>query len=242
VQKAAAESVGKSKPAKDVVHVQVEEPVFQASDLVVTGSWSLLSMVGSLVIVVFLTYFLLLTDDLFKRKLVELSGPTLSKKKLTVQMLDEIAAQIERFLLVQVFTSCIVGVVTWLALWWIGLRDAAFWGFVAGLLNSIPYFGPVIVTAGLSVVALMQFGTLYMAGLVGFVALAITTAEGWLLTPLLLSRASQMNQVAIFAGLLFWSWAWGIWGMLLAVPMLMVLKAVCDRIDTLQPIGKFLGE
>jgi predicted PurR-regulated permease PerM len=241
VARAAEETVGTGQTPRGVMRVRVDEPSFSAGEYLMSSSWTAMSVVGSAVMVVFLTYFLLVTDDLFKRKLVELS-PTLSRKKLTVQMLDEIASQIERFLLVQVFTSIVVGVCTWLVLWWLGLDDAAFWGLLAGLFNSIPYFGPVIVTAGLSVVAFLQFGTFYETALVGGASLVITSLEGWLLTPLLMSRVGQMNQVAVFVGLLFWSWMWGVWGMLLAVPMMMVIKAVCERIEGLQALGKVLGE
>ena len=76
----------------------------------------------------------------------------------------------------------------------------------------------------------------------GSIALLITSLEGWFLTPMLLSRAANMNQVAVFVGLIFWSWIWGVWGLLLAVPMLMVVKSVCDHIEDLQPVGQFLGE
>ena len=74
------------------------------------------------------------------------------------------------------------------------------------------------------------------------VALVITTLEGFFLTPALTGRVAQMNTVAVFVGLLFWSWMWGIPGMLLAVPMMMVVKAVCDHVEDLQPFGRFLGE
>ena len=97
-------------------------------------------------------------------------------------------------------------------------------------------------TAGLSVVGYLQFGTIGMSAAVAGVSLLITTLEGWLLTPVLMGRASSMNQVAVFAGLLFWSWVWGIWGMLLAVPMMMVVKVICDHVEPLQPVGHFLGD
>jgi predicted PurR-regulated permease PerM len=74
------------------------------------------------------------------------------------------------------------------------------------------------------------------------VSLLITTLEGSLLTPMLMSRAASMNSVAIFAGLLFWSWIWGIWGMLLAVPLMMVVKVICDHLDSLHPVAHLLGE
>jgi predicted PurR-regulated permease PerM len=70
----------------------------------------------------------------------------------------------------------------------------------------------------------------------------ITTLEGYWLTPLLMGRVAQMNRIAIFAGVLFWSWLWGVPGMLLAIPMMVVLKAVCDRVEELRPIGNMLGE
>jgi predicted PurR-regulated permease PerM len=191
--------------------------------------------------ILFLTYFMLLSDQLFKRKLVEIVG-TLSKKKLTVSVLEDIAGQIEQFLLIQFVTSGVVAIVTGAVLWAMGLQQAALWGLLAGIFNSIPYYGPLLVTAGLAVVGFLQFGTIPMTAAVAGVSLLITTLEGSLLTPMLLSRASAMNQVAVFAGLLFWSWIWGVWGMLLAVPMMMVIKVICDRVDALHPVGHLLGE
>jgi len=242
----AADELQKSSDAKpadrDVVRVQVEQPAFQASSYLWAGSVSMLSAVNQLIMILFLTYFMLLSDQLFKRKLVEVAGPTLTKKKITVQILEDIAAQIERFLVIEILTSAIVGFVTWGALRAMGLHQAALWGLVAGIFNSIPYYGPLLVTAVLALVGFLQFGTLGMTAAVAGVSLVITTLEGFLLTPRLIGKAAQMNTVAVFAGLLFWSWAWGIWGMLLAVPMMMVFKAVCDRVESLQPIGHLLGE
>lgn len=110
------------------------------------------------------------------------------------------------------------------------------------LFNSIPYFGPVIVAAGTAVVAFLQFGTMAMAIYVSGISLVITSVEGWLLTPWLTSRMARSNEVAVFIGLIFWSFVWGIWGTLLAVPMLVVVKAFCDRIEDLKPVGELLGE
>jgi predicted PurR-regulated permease PerM len=242
IDKTAAEAAGESQAPEGVVRVQVEAPSFSLSQYVRWGPLGAASLAGGAAMVMFLAYFLLLTDDLFKRKIVEVVGPTFAQKKLTVQVLNQIAAQIESFLRVQIFTSIAVGVATWLALWWLGVDNAAVWGLFAGLFNSIPYFGPLIVTAGLTAVAYVQFGTETMALTVAGVALAITTLEGWLLTPMLMSRVAQINPVVIFASLLFWSWLWGIWGLLLAVPIMMAVKATCDRIEGLEPVGKLLGD
>jgi len=242
LDKAAAEATAPSPTPKGVMRVQIEEPPLRASSYLWYGSMGALGVVGQAVMVAFLTYFLLVADDLFKRKLVKHIGPTLARKRLTVQILDEISKQIERFLLVQILTSVIVGIVTAAALWGLGLQDYLVWGLAAGVLNTIPYFGPIIVTAGLAVVGYLQFGTIERASLVASVALVITSLEGWLLTPALLGRVGRLNHIAIFASLLFWSWLWNVWGMLLAVPMLMVAKAVCDHIEELQPLADFLGE
>ena len=123
-----------------------------------------------------------------------------------------------------------------------GLEQAEIWGLAAGVFNSIPYFGPVIVAAGTFVVGFLQFSTIGMGAYVAGVSLVITTIEGWLLTPWLTSRTARTNEVAMFIGLIFWSFVWGIWGTLLAVPMLVVVKAFCDRIEDLKPLGELLGD
>ena len=243
VQQAADELTGTEKaPApKGVTRVQIEEPGFQASTFVWSTSMELASAANQLIMVLFMTYFMLLSDQLFKRKLVEIVG-TLSQKKATVTVLEDIAGKIEQFLVIQLATSGIVALLTGGALWAMGLQQAAFWGLLAGIFNSIPYYGPVLVTGGLALLGFLQFGTIGMTIAVAGVALLITTLEGSLLTPMLMGRAASMNQVAVFVGLLFWSWAWGVWGLLLAVPMMMVIKVVCDHVEPLQPVGHLLGE
>lgn len=230
------------KKQTGVQKVEVVQPPFRASDYLWSGGVGLLGFGGQLVLVLFLVYFFLVTGDLYKRKLVKIGGKTLSEKKITVQILDEINLQIESFMRVQVFTSFLVAVATALALWWFGVEHPIVWGILAGIFNSIPYLGPLIVTGGLGVVTFMQFDDLVKTTYVCGVAFAITSLEGFLLTPTLMGRAAQMNPVAIFVGLLFWSWIWGIWGTILAVPMLMMLKAICDHVEDLRPIGELLGE
>jgi predicted PurR-regulated permease PerM len=248
VQKAATElekaatAAAPAPPANGVQRVQVEPPPFNVSDYLVWGSLSIATAIGQFVLILFLVYFLLASGDLYRRKLVKIAGPSLTKKKITVQILSEIDAQIERFLVVQVFTSVLVAVATWLAFRALGLQQAGVWGVMAGVFNSIPYFGPVVVTGGTAIVAFMQFGTIEMTVLISGISLVITSLEGFLLTPWLTSRAARMNAVAIFVGLLFWGWVWNVWGMLLAVPMLMVIKVVCDHIEDFNAFGELLGD
>jgi predicted PurR-regulated permease PerM len=225
-----------------VQRVQVVQPAFRAADYLWTGGVGLFGFLGQFVMILFLVYFLLVTGDLYKRKLVKIAGPQLSKKKVTIQILDEINNQIESFIKVQIVASMVVAVATGAVLWWFGVRDYVVWGLLAGLFNSIPYVGPVLVTGGLGVVAFMQFDDLIKTTYVCAATFAITSLEGFLLTPALMGRAAQMNPVAVFVGLLFWTWVWGVWGTVLAVPMLMMFKAVCDHIEDLQPVGELLGE
>lgn len=232
----------REKNESGVQKVEIVEPAFRANDYLWSGGVGLLGFAGQFVLVLFLVYFFLVTGDLYKRKLVKIGGRTLSEKKITVQILDDINLQIESFMRVQVVTSFLVAVATGIALWWFDVDHPIVWGLLAGIFNSIPYLGPLIVTGGLGLVTFMQFDDLLKTAYVCGVAFAITSLEGFLLTPMLMSRAAQMNPVVIFVGLLFWSWIWGIWGTVLAVPMLMMLKAICDHVEDLQPIGELLGE
>ena len=238
----AAKAAQPAPAPTNVTRVQIVEPPFRASDYLWLGGRGALNILAQLAVVLFLVYFLLVTDDLFKRKIVRIAGPTLTKKKISVQIMDEINQQISGFLRVQVITSAVVAVATGLALWWFGVDNYVVWGLLAGVFNSIPYLGPIVVSGGLAVVTFLQFDDLAITTYVAGTAMAITSLEGWLLTPLLMSRAAKMNPVAIFVGLLFWSWVWGVWGTILAVPMLMAIKAVCDRVEDFEPIGELLGE
>jgi predicted PurR-regulated permease PerM len=242
LQRTADEASAINPVPSGVQRVQIVEPAIDVRSYVSWGSANAVAFAGQTTLVIFFVFFLLASGDLVKRKLVKIAGPSFEKKKITVQILNEIDAQIEKFLLLRVITSVIVGIATWLAFRWVGVHHAGLWGVAAGILNSIPYFGPVIVAAATAVAGFLQFGTIAMALYVSGVSVAITSLEGWLLTPWLTSRAARTNEVAMFVGLIFWSFVWGIWGTLLAVPMLVVVKAFCDRIEDLKPIGELLGD
>jgi predicted PurR-regulated permease PerM len=243
LESAANETITPAATApKGVTRVLIEKPKLNISDYLWTGTLGAAVFAGQALMVLFLTYFLLVSGDTFRRKLARITGPTLSKKKVTLQVLDEITAQIQRYLLVQIFASIVVGVATWLAFLWIGLEHAAIWGIVSGVFNMIPYLGPVIVTGGTGLVGFLQFGTVSMALVVAGISLVITTLEGYLLTPWLTGRASRMNAVMVFVGVLFWGWLWGVWGLLLGVPVIMMIKAICDRVEDLKPVGELLGK
>jgi predicted PurR-regulated permease PerM len=241
LESAAAEAAGQA-PAGAASRQTPAREVIDIDSWIVTSSLGMVAVVTQAVVVFFLALYLLASGDLFRRKLVRIVSDKLSQKKITVQILDEIDRQIAAFLLVRLGVTVLVAVFTWLPLQAIGLRQAALWGIVAGVLNIIPYFGPVIVAIVVFAVAFVQFETLGMAAAASGITVAITSLEGYLLTPWVTSKAGQMNAVAIFIGLLFWGWIWGLAGLLLAVPLMLVLKAVCDRVEELKPVGELLGE
>jgi predicted PurR-regulated permease PerM len=156
-------------------------------------------------------------------------------------IIDDINVQIQRFLLVRLLTAVIVGVLTWIVLAWLDVQNAAVWGILAGVFNSIPYFGPIIVSGGLLVVGLVQGGGITQALQMSAAALVITSLEGWLLTPPLMGKAERMSALAVFLGLLLWTWIWGAWGTILAVPMLVIVKSVADHVPRLRPIGRLMA-
>jgi predicted PurR-regulated permease PerM len=242
LQRTADEATGTNPAPRGVQRVQIEEPAIDIREYVMWSSAGVVAFASQAALIVFFVFFLLASGDLFKRKLVKIAGPSLQRRKVTVEILNEINMQIERYLLVLVLASLIVGLVSWVAFRMVGLERAVIWAVAAGAFNTIPYFGPVIVSAGTAVVAFLQFGTVSMAATVAGISLAITSLEGWLLMPLLASRAVRTNEVAVFVALIFWTFIWGVWGTLLAVPMLVAVKACCDRIEDLKPIGELLGD
>ena len=225
----------------EVTHVVVEKEAFNVRDFVWTGTLGLLALLGQTMVVMLVAFFLLASGNNFRRKMVKLAGPKLSQKRVTIQALDEIHGQIQRYLMVQLATSVVVGVLTGLAFLALGVEHAAVWGVVAGVTNLIPYVGAVIVGAGSAVVALLQFGAIDQALLVGGSSFAIHAVVGNLLTPWLTGKASRMSPFAVFVGVLAFGWLWGAVGLILGVPILMVVKTVCDRVDELKPVGEFLG-
>ena len=189
---------------------------------------------------VILLFFLLVAGDLFLRKLVEIV-PTLSNKKQVVDISREIESNISAYLVTITLINLAVGAATGLATFLYGLPDPLLWGAVAFVLNYVMILGPLTNFVLLFLVGLLTFDNIWWALLPAATYLAIHIAEGEALTPMLMARRFTLNPVVIVAALLFWYWMWGIAGALLAIPMLAILKIVCDRIVPLMALGHFLG-
>lgn len=231
----------RSAPSGGAAKVTIVEPL-DVQWGVMAGTRRIARLLGDATLLSFLVYFLLAAGDLFRLKFVRLAGDRLSHRKVTVQMLDEITDKIGRFMVYQAWSGVVVGAATWLAFHALGVRYAGLWGVAAGLLNWVPYFGPTVVMAASAAAAFVQFHSPAMAAGVAAVSLVITGLEGFVAAPLLLGRAARVNTVATFVALMFWGWLWGGVGLLVAVPVLMVVKTVADHVEPLRSLSELLGE
>lgn len=211
-------------------------------DWVLAGSVGLATFLSQATMVVFLVFFLLLAGDTFKRKLVKLTGPSLTRKKVTVHILDDMNNAIQAYMFMLLVTNVLLALLTWAALRAIGLENAGAWAAFAGVAHVVPYFGPLLITIATGAVAFFQFESLRMVILVAGASLGIATLVGMVVATWMTGRIARMNPAAVFVSLLFWGWLWGMWGLLLGVPVVMVLKVVAERVEGMEVLAELLGE
>ena len=245
LQGAASDATTAGKPAKRALParrpIQEATPGSWLRDYMLAQSALLAAVVAQAPIVLLLAYFLLASGEHFRRKLVQLVGPSLSRKKDAVRILEEIDVQIQRYLLATLGANVFVALATWLAFTALGMEQAGAWGLTAGVFHFIPYLGPVAFAVASGVAAYLQFGTALGAFAVAGASLAVAVAVGSLFMTWLQSRFARVNAAVLFIALLFFGWLWGIWGLLLGAPLVAIAKVVCDRVESLRPAGELLG-
>jgi predicted PurR-regulated permease PerM len=210
-------------------------------DYALAQSAMLATVAAQAPIVLLLTYILLASGNHFRRKLVQLVGPSLSSKKDAVAILEEVDVQVQRYLLAMLALNALVGTATWLAFLALGLEQAGVWGVAAGVFHFVPYLGPVLIALASAVAALLQFGSLAYALAVGGASLLIAGAIGFAFMTWLQSRFARVNAAVLFIALLFFGWLWGVWGLLLGAPLVAIAKVVFDRVESLKPAGELIG-
>ena len=234
-------SSGSKTPPRPVAPAAAA-PSTKVNDLILAGSKGAVGFLGEAVVVLFLVFFLLLSGDTFKRKLVKLTGPSLSNKKITVTILDDINTSIQKYMSMMLVTNSLLALLMWIAFRFIGLENAGAWAVAAGLLHVIPYFGPLLITTATGLAAFMQFDTVSMALVVAGTSLAIATLVGTFVTTWMTGRIAKMNATAVFIALLFWGWLWGVWGALLGVPIVVIIRVVSEHIEGMEPVAELLGD
>lgn len=189
---------------------------------------------------VVLLYFLLATGDLFLRKLVKVL-PTLADKRRAVT----VARTVQDELAVYLFTiTCInagLGLVTGIAMYLLGMPNPLLWGVMVAVFNYVPYLGPLVSNIILTTVAALTFDSLAQTLAVPAVFFCLTFIEGQILMPFITGRRLTLNPVVIFLSMLLWGWLWGVVGMLIAVPIAMTCRIICEHVEWLHALGEFLG-
>ena len=240
VEKAASSNDNASK--KNTMEVVIKEQKIKLSDYLWKGSISITAAIGQLLTVIFLSYFILISGDTFKRKLVKLTGPTLTNKKITVCILQDINKSIQGYIYMLFVTNILVGLLMWLSLRLFGVENAGAWAVASGLIHLVPYFGPIATAAATGMAAFMQFNSISMGLLVACTSMLIATFVGVFIATWMTGRLAKMNATAIFVSLLFFTWLWGFWGMLLGIPIIVIFKVISEYIEYLYPVAEILGE
>jgi len=199
------------------------------------------SLFPIIVSVIFLTYFLLASGDLFMRKMMRVL-PRGTEREVPKRISEEVETSVSRYLRTAVLINVGLGLATWGVLRLLGMPNAGLWGTVAGLLNIVPYLGAMLTLVILGVAAITVFDTVGQALLIPAAFLLLNILESNVVTPTLMGRQFPLNTVALFVGIMFWGYLWGIAGAILAVPMMVTLKILCDHIPALRPFGEFLGQ
>jgi predicted PurR-regulated permease PerM len=227
-------------PSVPVARVTAVKPPFDVRAYLAAASVAIAAATARLIAIAILTLLLLLGGEALKRKVIAIAGPR-AQRKVTHDAIKAIDRQIERYLVARVVISAMVAVATWIGMWWLDVRQPLVLGVIAGLLNVMPFIGPAAAVALIATVAFLQFHTVEMAAAAAAVAGLVAALEGNLISPWLTSRAGELNTVAVFVSVLFWGWMWDVWGLVLAIPIMIAVKAAADHIEPLQPIGELLG-
>jgi predicted PurR-regulated permease PerM len=223
-----------------VARVAPVKAPFDVGAYLAAASLTIAASAAQLGAIAILTLLLLLGGEALKRKLIAIAGPR-AQKKVTHDVIKAIDRQIERYLVARVLISATVAAATWIGMWMLGVRQPLVLGLIAGVLNVMPFIGPAAAVALIGLVAFLQFHTVEMTAAAIGVAGVIAALEGNLISPWLTSRAGELNTVAVFVSVLFWGWMWDVWGLVLAIPIMVAIKAAADHIDPLQPLGELLG-
>lgn len=218
-----------------VQKIQVVEEPLSGNLIEVT-----LTVVSATAVTLVLLYFLLNTGDIFLRKVAAIQRNA-ENRHAVIEIARRLEQDVSAYLLTITLINVGLGVGVGLALWGLDMPNPVLWGTMACLLNFVPYLGAMVGVVVVAVVAMLSFDTASAALWPPLAYLALTSLEGWVVTPTVVGQRLTLNPLMIFAGIIFWGWMWGVAGALLAVPLLAVFKIVCDHVEPLKPVGRLLG-
>jgi predicted PurR-regulated permease PerM len=237
---AAGTGTGDAAAATTEGDVEVVAVVDDKPSLVENAVSGLASASGSVFAALLLTLFLLASGDFYHRRIVE-AAPRLRDKKKALTIIRDVERQISRYLGAITLINIGLGVLAAVALWALGMPQPAVWGVMAFLLNYIPFVGNLLTIGLVGAVAVVTYDTLWQAAMAPLALILLSGLESNVVTPLVVGRRLELNQVAQLITLAFWTWLWGVAGAILAVPFLVVVKAICDNVENLQTLASFLS-
>ncbi|HEY6632119.1 MAG TPA: AI-2E family transporter [Rhizobiaceae bacterium] len=228
------------KVAETAQEPGVQRVVVAQPGIISQAAGNLLSASTTAAITFVLSLFLLASGTMFYEKIVQ-SFARLSQKKRALRVVYDVEREISHYLLTVTVINGGLGTVIGLGLWALGMPNPAVWGVAAAALNFLPYIGALATILLVACISLITFDTLSYALLPPLFVVACNVIEGQLVTPLIVGRRLEINAVALFIAVAFWSWLWGFVGALIAVPLLVTFKVFCDHFESWQPIGNFLS-
>ncbi|WP_141454154.1 AI-2E family transporter [Pseudoxanthomonas sp. z9] len=198
-------------------------------------------LLASILAVVLLTFFFMVYGENLQRQAIALL-PSRQQKKFTVDILHSIEREVSRYVLTISVINTVVGLIFATALYLLKmpLSEAMLWGTLVALLNFAPYVGPLIGVIMMLLVGFITFDdplhTLLPAG----IYLVLHTLEGQIITPIILGRRMALSPLVLILALMLFGWAWGIIGLLLAVPLLVCVKLVLARVEGMEGWARLL--
>lgn len=211
------------------------------SSYLIKGSVSALGSLVTAAGIILLAYFLLTAGDHFRRRIVKAAGKRLADRRITVETLDNINQAIQRYLGMLVVTNVILGILTGIVLFVLGVENAAAWGLMAALFHTIPYFGPLAIAFGVLVSSFEKIGTLSGAATAALSTLVVAAIVGTVAQAWMASRIARMNSTATFVALLFFGWLWGTAGLFLAIPIAVICKVIVDKLPGTTVVSELMS-
>lgn len=198
-------------------------------------------IIAQLVMTLALLFFMIASGDMFYEKIIQAS-PTFSDKRRALKIMFQIERKISRYFLTITLINACLGIAIGLVLYLAGMPNPAVFGVMAFVLNYIPFLGAVSGAAVTFAIGIVSLDTVGEAGLMASIYLGMNAVEGQLITPYAVGRSLRLNPVVVFLMVAFWGWAWSVIGMVIAVPMLITLRAFSEYVPTLRNLRIFLSD
>ena len=211
-----------------------------AREMTLSFTNDLFSFMASAFMVSAFMVCLLFEASFFRRKLDKaFPGPRAERIK---KISSDVISKVTNYLFIMFFISVLNGVLVGLSLWIIGVELAAVWGVIQFVLNFIPSIGSIVAGVGASAFALVQFWP--EPGPIIATALAMIATNilcSFIILPKVMGDTLGLSPLTILVSLLVWGWLWGFTGLILAVPMMAIIRIVCENVPMLEPISIILG-